>query len=249
MITTLRRLVHVLLQVAFCTTLCVAQSNLDGFAARLHEGPSKQNIPYRLFVPPRYKPSEKYPLILWLHGSDGLGTDNRKQISGFSKPGSHVWTKSENQAQHSAFVVAPQSAGLWDASMALVLETLRELEAEFSIDTTRLYIVGQSMGGIGAWYFIEHNPTLFAAAIPVCGAGDPDYAFQIRQLPIWAFHGARDRNVPVSGSRKMIAAIRQLDGKARYTEYPDMDHFIWKRVFAQRDLVDWLFAQRNPATH
>jgi hypothetical protein len=72
---------------------------------------------------------------------------------------------------------------------------------------------------------------------------------QVRQLPIWAFHGARDRNVPISGSRNMIAAIRQLDGQARYTEYPDLDHFIWNRVFAQRDLVEWLFTQRNPATH
>ena len=40
--------------------------------------------------------------------------------------------------------------------MPLVLQTIDELENQFKIDRTRVYIVG----GIGVWYYIARNPDL-----------------------------------------------------------------------------------------
>src|SRR5260370_26389280 len=65
-------------------------------------------MPDRIFVPANYDASQKYPLIFWLHGAAGRGSDNLKQISGGNENGTHVWTTPADQAPLPAFVVAPQ---------------------------------------------------------------------------------------------------------------------------------------------
>jgi predicted peptidase len=64
-------------------------------------------------------------------------------------------------------------------------------------------------------------------------------------VAVWAFHGKNDKNVPVSGSRDMINAMRNAGGHPTYTEYPDEAHNIWNRVSATPGLWDWLFAQQR----
>lgn len=105
-----------------------------------------------------------------------------------------------------------------------------------------------SRGGYGSWHFIENHPDLFAGAIPVCGEGNPKQAPKIKSVSVWAFHGAKDMNVPVSGSRQMIAAMKKAGGSPQYTEYPDAAHNIWEEVIKTPGLLDWLFAQKldNP---
>jgi predicted peptidase len=223
-----------------------AQKPVDGFQARTYK-----YMPYRLFVPPDYDHKRKYPLILWLHGSGSVGNDNLKQISGASLRGTHVWTAAANQAKHPAFVLAPQCppGRSWtnnvthrpSSELLLVLEILETLRNEFNIDSSRIYIAGQSMGGYGAWSLITARPDLFAAAIPLCGGGDPNRASAIAKIPVWAFHGEADTNVPVAESRKMIAAIQQAGGAPRYTEYKGVGHEVWFKAFQERTLVDWLF--------
>jgi len=64
-------------------------------------------------------------------------------------------------------------------------------------------------------------------------------------IPIWAFHGAADTNVPVTESRRMISAVQQAGGHPRYTEYKGVGHNVWDRAFKEPDLVEWLFAQHK----
>lgn len=127
---------------------------------------------------------------------------------------------------------------------SLVYETISGLH-EPGIDIKRRYVTGVSRGGYGTWQFICARPDLFAAAIPICGAGDPKLASNVVNIPIWAFHGAKDKNVPISGSRDMILAIKKAGGQPRYTEYPDRAHNIWDKVIATPGLWEWLFAQKR----
>ena len=233
----------------------VAQYNVVGFVARVYKDQSPA-MPYRLFIPKGYEQSQKYPLILWLHGAGSVGKDNLKQISGASRLGTHIWTTPENQAKHPAFVVAPQcpqNAGCWDDGrtnepgryLLAVVKILNALQTEFSIDSARIYVAGQSMGGYGTWDLITKRPDLFAAAIPLCGGGNAALAAAVRRMPIWAFHGDADPTVPVGLSRRMIAAIEQAGGHPRYTEYKGVGHNVWERAFTEPELMDWLFSQRK----
>lgn len=231
---------------------CAGQDVIDGFVGRVYRKGS-QSMPYRLFVPTGYKAEISYPLVLWLHGAGGAGSDNRLQILGDQTPGTRTWTKPQNQARHPAFVLVPQSATNWVSNgldllspeMSLVVSILETVRGEFNIDSARIYVAGQSDGGIGTWNVILQKPMLFAAAIPLCGGGDPSKVTAIVNLPIWAFHGGRDKVISVAESRKMISALKRVGGHPRYTEYNNAGHDVWTRAFAEPDLVDWLFAQHR----
>jgi predicted peptidase len=235
---------------------CSAQDRIDGFIARVHRKGNLPAIPYRLFIPPAYDGNQKYPLILWLHGSGSIGHDNRKQISAASTLGTHIWIRPENQAKYPAFVLAPQCpeiarcwAAVFDknlsAPLLMVIEILESLKMEFSIDPQRIYVAGQSLGGYGTWDLITKRPELFAAAIPLCGGGNTERAGRAAKVPIWAFHGDGDRSVAVTESRNMIAALKRSGGDPRYTEYRGVGHNVWERAFREPSLVEWLFAQHK----
>jgi predicted peptidase len=224
------------------------------FAPRVFRNGRNQTMPYRLFVPASYDRRERCPLVFWLSGSAGRGDNNLNQISIGNVIGSHVWTTPENQSKHPCFVVAPQcpenqtwstSGAEPDAPLLLALELLSELRKEWSIDSQRLYITGQSMGGFGTWAAISAYPKMFSAAIPLCGGGDERQATKLTRIPIWAFHGAKDETVGVERSRKMIAAIRRAGGQPKYTEYADEGHMVWNRAFNEPELLPWVFAQKR----
>ncbi|MEO7649256.1 MAG: prolyl oligopeptidase family serine peptidase, partial [Bryobacteraceae bacterium] len=175
-----------------------------------------QKLPYRLYVPEDYNPAEKYPLVLFLHGFEALGSDNLKQVSGFDYQGSHVWTK------HRCFVLAPQCpiGGAWalpvsrrpSRYLTRALELLDDVRARYAIDPARIYVTGQSLGGYGTWSAIAKRPDLFAAAVPVCGGGSARKAKDIAEVPVWAFHNTFDPIVLARESRRMISAIRKAGG-------------------------------------
>jgi predicted peptidase len=100
-----------------------------------------------------------------------------------------------------------------------------------------------SMGGYGAFDAAQRRPELFAAVVSVCGAGDPAKARDIAHVPVWAFHGADDDVVPVSGSREMVAALKAAGAGPRYTEYAGVGHDSWSAAFAEEGFWDWVFAR------
>ncbi|WP_051663896.1 carboxylesterase family protein [Dyadobacter crusticola] len=226
-------------------------AHAERFEARTYVDKKGNRLQYRLMKPMHYDTAKKYPVVLCLHGGAGWGTDNIKQVFG-SLP-AVLLSNYLVREKHPAFLVVPQvSAGYsWgglpnlETADTIVAELLQNLEKEFKIDRKRRYIAGNSLGGYGTWYFIGKYPKLFAAAIPISGDGDPGLAKQMSQVPIWAFHGAKDINVPVSGSRRMISALRQAGANPRYSEYPDAGHGIWIQVMNTPDLVEWLFKQER----
>jgi len=65
----------------FAALPCTAQDVVDGFVARTFTNGSRQAMPYRLFIPPSYDKDKQYPLVMWLHGAGGAGSNNLAQIS------------------------------------------------------------------------------------------------------------------------------------------------------------------------
>jgi dienelactone hydrolase len=109
----------------------------------------------------------------------------------------------------------------------------------------RVYVTGISMGGFATWETLIRYPEKFAAAIPVCGGGDVSHADRIKNIPIWAFHGANDSTVPVQCSRSMVEMIERAGGHPRYTEYPGVGHNSWDCAYAEPELLSWLFSQKR----
>jgi len=231
-----------------------AQDVVDGFAARSFESSRGVRVPYRLFVPDAAARAQALPLIVYLHGSGGIGSDNRKQFCCGNESGTHVWTSANAQRAHPAFVLAPQlpvgeewaseSASLSPYG-AIVLEIIAALSREFAIDEDRVYLTGQSLGGYGTWDIVSKRPDVFAAAVPLCGGGNVPRVAAARHVAIWAFHGAKDDAVPVEESRKLVAALRAAGSPVKYTEYSGIGHDVWTRAYHEPGLANWLFNQRR----
>jgi|ERR1051326_8572035 predicted peptidase len=233
-----------------------AQSPDSLFLRRTFAYGNGQSMPYRLFVPARYDSSKEYPLVLWLHGSQGRGTDNIRNITGGNQLGAHVWTTDSNQSIHPCFVLAPQcpDTTLWVSNdgretppdqLDAVVGLLTGLKKSYSIDSNRIYVAGQSLGGIAVWEIISRYPELFAAALPLCGIGNTLRAPSLTHIGIWAFHGAADSTIPVERTREMVDAIKHAGGHPKYTEYDGTGHAVWNRAFREMDLLPWVFSQRR----
>lgn len=218
-------------------------------------------MPYRLFRP-KVEKGKKYPLVLFLHGSSGSGTDNGKQLQKANMFGALVWALPENQKEHPCFILAPQSEVNWPpvrlipdrlpeilpglgAGARQASEILEDLLQKEPIDRARIYVTGHSMGGAGTWNLLCHRPDLFAAGVPVAGRANLGEVAAAAKIPIWNFHGAKDPVESVESSRAALAALQAAGGHPLYTEYPDVEHnsFLW--AYTEPALVSWLFAQRK----
>jgi predicted peptidase len=222
---------------------------IDGFVPRTFRIDSIA-MPYRLFIPPGYNATQRYPLVVWLHGGGGIGNNNLSQIEADQIPGTRAWTRPEHAARHPAFVLAPQSPGLWTVGNNLeylprVAALIDTLAREFSLDRSRFYIAGQSSGGSGAWTLVTYRPTLFAAAVILCPAMPLDVPTDRARIPVWIFQGEVDAEGYLTNARAIRDSVRAAGGMPRYTEYRGMGHDIWNRALTEPDLVDWLFSQHR----
>ncbi len=242
----------------------------QAFAPHMHSNDRGERMPFRLFTPARLEPGRRYPLVVFLHGAGGSGSDNVKQLQGANVFGGLVWTLPENQSRHPAFVLAPQSDVNWACTVfdpknppktladikfcppealgigaRLAFEIIDGLVRAQSIDPDRIYVTGHSMGGAGAWHMIAHRPRFFAAAVPVCGHPLPATAAAVKDVPIWNFHGEADELEPIVTSRVMIDALRKAGGRPRHTEYAGVGHNVFMWVYTEPALVEWLFAQKR----
>jgi predicted peptidase len=221
-----------------------------------------KGLPYRLLKPAETKVGEKYPLVVILHGAGERGADNKNQLVWFwndKKPS--VMTRPEVAAAK-GFVIVPQcpegkkwvevpwEKGCYKSPeisepLKLTLALVDSLLTDQPIDPDRVYIIGMSMGGYGAFDAVQRRPELFAACVPICGAGDPSRAKDIARVPVWAFHGEVDGAVPVSGSREMIAALKKAGADPKYTEYAKVGHNSWSPAFEEKEFWNWIFAQKR----
>jgi hypothetical protein len=212
------------------------------YEARVFVKGDGDTLRYQFMKPLDYDPQKKYPLVLCLHHGGTHGTDNFSQLG--ADPAPFLTT---NRAKYPAFYLMPQCPkGFgWQFIDGPIYEIIKELESEFEIDEKRRYVMGISGGGYGSWYFITAKPEMFAAAIPICGGGDPSLAPKVVNVPVWAFHGEDDNLVPVRFSREMIEGIKTAGGNPKYTEFPGAGHNIWNQVVSTPGLMDWLFEQKR----
>lgn len=209
------------------------------------------------FLFPDVDPLRKYPLVIFLHGSGERGNDNVSQL----KWGVSNFATDYNLKLYKPFVIAPQcpngktwnnyssdleklkyndtASKISDLLLGLIDSTIKK----FAIDTNRIYITGLSMGGIGTFDLITRRPRLFAAAAPVCGAGDTSKAEVIKHIPIWIFHGAEDAAVNAKYSLDMVNALTKAGAHPGFTQYPEVGHFSWIAAYSDPMFMDWLFRQ------
>lgn len=259
---TIRRMLGLLLAVV--TTVSLHAQGPD-YQARQYKSTSGFVLPYRYLAPA--DSAGRLPLVVFLHGAGERGNDNALQLT----HGARLFTDATFRQQHRAYVIFPQcpTESYWSSvqvdrskmphdfrfdyantpatpPLTAVMELVQSMIDAGKVDKHRVYIMGLSMGGMGTFEAVYRYPKVFAAAIPICGAGDEAaYNKSARKTAFRVYHGADDAVVGVNESRDMVKTLQALKVNVAYKEYPGVNHNSWDNVFAEPDVLSWLFAQRR----
>lgn len=192
---------------------------------------------FLLFLPRSYgsDAGHKWPLILYLHGIGERGTD-----LGLVKM--HGIAKIVEQEPDFPFVaISPQCPDetVWPDHHDALNALIEEIVAAYAVDADRIYLTGNSMGGYGTWSLAASYPQRFAALAPICGGGEPEGVCALKEVPVWAFHGAEDPAVELQNGQEMVDALRACGGNVRFTVYPGVGHDSWTQTYDSPELYQW----------
>jgi predicted esterase len=222
-------------------TLTSAKAGKDPFKGRsgdmerhyLLDG-ANEIMPYRVYVPTTYNAAKPTPLVIALHG---LGANEDSFFDRYDKLPPQLAEK------HGFLMAAPlgyrvdgfygsRIGGGVDAAAQQkqqlsekdVLEVLRRMRAAYNVDESRIYLMGHSMGAIGAWFLGAKYPDTWAALVAFAGAGSPQSVQNMKRVPQFVVHGDADKTVNVAGSRTMVEEMKKLGMDVTYIEVPDGSH-------------------------
>ena len=202
-----------------------------------------QETKYLLYLPENYKndTGQKWPLVIFLHGSGESGDD-------LNKVKYHGPPKLVEAGRKFPFIlVSPQAPPRTGWQVDVLKALLTDLKKKYRVDEDRVYMTGLSMGGFGTWNYAEKYPSDLAAIAPVCGGGDTEKAWTLRYMPVWCFHGAKDDVVLPAASISMIDAVRKYNRNAevKFTLYPDANHNSWDLTYNNDSLYQWLLSKKR----
>jgi len=195
---------------------------------------------YMLFTPKDYDPSRKYPLVLALHGAskrsegaNAASSDRVQQICDCfvlmpMTPPYRAWANTEGDVE----------------ALAMAMDMLDDVRRSHSIDESRIYVTGHSMGAVGTFAALAHYPETFAAGVAVNGNWFPADAAKFRDQKLWVFHGDKDEIFPIADTFALIRQIGMEGGNPKFTVMNGVGHNSWP---AYRDpaLWRWMTAQRR----
>jgi poly(3-hydroxybutyrate) depolymerase len=211
---------------------------------------------YQVYVPEEWNTHQRWPVILFLHGSGERGDDGMDQTQ-IGLPAAI-----RSHPDRWPFVVimpqVPFHHHHWTDPdmMKMAVGALDSGIHEFHGDPQRIYITGLSLGGYGTWEIAKNWPHKFAAVVPVCGgvfwSYNPErwrntelpeeYARALGRTPVWMFHGAEDPVVVPKQAELLYSALKANGGDVRLWEYAGVHHNAWDKAYANPDLPRWLLS-------
>ncbi len=202
-----------------------------------HKGTVKDCYNFWFYEPDSASVDNPKPLVIFLHGASLCGR-NLDRVRRYG-----TIDAIERGLKLDAYVVAPQNpGGAWKPSK--VMSIADWAIDKHAVDSTRIYVIGMSLGGYGTLDVAATYPERIAAAVALCGGASVRDLSGLNDLPLWIVHGTADRAVSVGQSDKVVSAIKSVDRETPrliYNRVPGMNHGRPARFFYLSDLYDWLF--------
>lgn len=183
--------------------------------------------------------SSDKPVILFLHGASLCG-HNLDRVRRYGPLDALKMGR-----QIDALIIAPQNpGGAWNPDR--INRVVDWVFQRYACDTNRFYVIGMSLGGYGTIDYSAAYSGRIAAAMALCGGGNPKSYCGLNDLPLWIIHGTADRAVPVSQSQKVINGMSKCGDspRLRFTKLSGVDHGGLARAFYISETYDWLFQHR-----
>ena len=176
------------------------------------------------------------PLVIFLHGASLCG-HNLSRVRRYG-----TIDALSRGLKLDAYVLAPQNpGGAW--SPTKINRIVDWALAHHDIDSTRIYVLGMSLGGYGTIDYAADSPQRVAAAMALCGGGTSKTLGNLNQVPLAILHGTADRSVPWKMSQAVVNAMVAAGDTSRliYRLLPQQSHGALARYFYVPEVYEWLF--------
>lgn len=209
----------------------------------------KAGLDFLLYLPDDYEenPQQEWPLIIYLHTAPLRGATLELLMEQEPLP-----KKLGKENNFPFIVVSPLGDGefeFWakDDMIDPLFTLLEEIQAAYSVDDKHIYLTGSDMGGNGVWAIGLRYPEYFAALAPVAGylgwpPEVPKNICDLKNVPVWAFHGGRDDIIPVEAEQGLVDALNACGGNAKFTVSQDMKIDVLYKVYTDPELYEWFLS-------
>lgn len=204
--------------------------------------PVKDSIPngynFWVYTPIDYFYSqEQTPVIIFLHGASLCGR-NLDRVRRYGPLDAIVKGR-----EIEALTIVPQNpGGAWNPKK--IMDVLDWVKRNYTCDTTRVYVLGMSLGGYGTMDVCATYPDRIAAGMAFCGGSSLKDVSGLGKLPFWIIHGTADRAVPIKQSKVVVEKLKESGNDTRllYDWWQGANHGAPARLFYLRKTYEWLFS-------
>jgi hypothetical protein len=215
-------------------------SNLRGCVIWAYWSPVTESVvPFHAFIPDLKDGKKRHPLMLGLHGSNGISFQFLNLLAIINPP------------PPSTFILSPTGRGnlrYKGAGEADILDLIGLFQKTFPIDSDRIILAGSSMGAMGSYYLIGTHGSLFSCAIPFSGAvREPATMLTLSNRPMWAFHGLKDYVLPYLWSEMAERILDSLGGQFKYSSVANAGHGTPNTIMSDSGLGQWALKNTRPS--
>ncbi|MCH4100293.1 MAG: prolyl oligopeptidase family serine peptidase [Prevotella sp.] len=204
--------------------------------------PVKGQIPggynFWVYTPQDYYYSlERTPVIIFLHGASLCG-HNLNKVRRYGPLDAIVKGRDIE-----AITIVPQNpGGAWNPKK--VMQVLDWVKSNYQCDSTRVYVLGMSLGGFGTMDVCGTYPDRIAAGIALCGGTSLKDVSGLGKLPFWIIHGTADKAVPIRQSKEVVEKLQDSHNasRLRYEWLEGGNHGTPARIFYLKKTYEWLFS-------
>ena len=215
--------------------------------------------PVVLWVPDDYDATKKYTLLVDLHG--GVSRPRFIPVEGLKRRGGLYGDVCKEQGWLMMLPAARKGCVWWEpAGTRNVVEAVRWVIRRYNVDPDRVYLTGFSDGASGAIHMCAHNPTPFAAFVPLNGnplvanMAGAVFAQNMRSRPTYAVNTTTDPLYPSERMKPLMEVFkkagadltwRSIEGHGHRPSYmpdeaPHIVEFIKKHVRTLPKKIIWL---------
>ena len=124
-----------------------------------------------------------------------------------------------------AIIVSPEGENLlWSTQNNIdkVLTIIENAQKYWNVDPKKIAVVGYSNGGNGSWYFAEHHPEKFSAAIPMASSYPANKKIDI---PLYVIHGTKDELFPIKNTERYVRKTQEAGTQVTLVVNQKLSHF------------------------
>lgn len=203
---------------------------LAGDVWRTVIGLGGQRLPVRIVAPSAPGPR---PVVIALHGA---GADENAFPEAYG-----AGTAVRQAERHAAILVSPNT-DVFQRDPAFLDSLLAVVGRDHAVDTTRVYLLGHSLGAAAAWAAGLARAGKVAGVVLIGGAGRPPAAGAAAPPSLWLSAELDPLAVP-GRVRQAAEAARAAGAEVEYRELPGLGHTMMVAP-ALPIAFDWLLARR-----